>query len=471
MFLSGLLLGISAVQAEPSVVFLGNSYTQFNNLPLITSSMLQQNVQAWESTEYVDLVSGGLTLKDHADRLNNPNSEWATVFEQTHDIYILQDQSQTPAFPQTTSYWQDSLNGLIEIQETIEAQDAMTMLFLTWGRRDGDAQNPSLFPDFETMQEALNDGYLTYADRASNNSQIYIAPIGPIFGEIKRQDTDLFQDLYSQDGSHPSQIGSATTALGMVASLTGRPISDIPTDLSSEQQEIINAAVEKVVLEDSVGVFPLPWVWSEVPEDGIVDDTMMRPLLVLEEDYSGILEVPDGRIWLQDGLFFGTAVLGENSEFRIDGGDFIGNIEGSVELYSGSLNPQDIAGDLRQSGGYLIIERDVTIEGDAILGDIEVLVERACLSASSINIDNMNVFYDAEWELSGSSGWETICFRAWLSNECDTEDLSDESSNEAQEESSEQENSTTQKSRCSSSGILILLPFLGFFRRRKTKTA
>ena len=460
MFLSYPLFVLFAA-AEPSVVFLGNSYTQYNNLPSLTSSLLQENVAGWDEIAYQTLTAGGLALDDHAARVSRSDSEWSSIFQQTNDIYILQDQSQTPAFGEGVSYFDNSLAGLIEIQEVIEQQEAMTVLFLTWGRRDGDNQNPDWFPDYETMQEALNDGYLKYAERASNRSQVYIAPIGPIFGAIKLQDEALFRDLYSQDGSHPSELGSTTTALGLVASLTGRSPAEISTDLEAEEEALIKATVEQVILEDSVGHFPMPWVWDSVPEDGLVAHELMRPLLLLDENYEGDLNIPDGRLWLEGGRLQATVSLGEQSQFKIEGGEFLGNINGAVSLVSGGLQAESISGSLIQQGGSIFLVDDLMIGESATLKYIELIGEEACITAPAINIDNLEVSSTVSWEIiSGDS--EILCLAQLPATE-----PSSEPEDEAFVDDTEDSNSSTTKdSSCSGSGGLIVLSLLGFFRRR-----
>ena len=39
------------------------------------------------------------------------------------------------------------------------ATGAQTMFLMTWGRRDGDADNPDLYGDYVTMQGLLADGF------------------------------------------------------------------------------------------------------------------------------------------------------------------------------------------------------------------------------------------------------------------------------------------------------------------------
>ena len=57
---------------------------------------------------------------------------------------------------------------------------------MTWGRRNGDAMNPTLYPNYTVMQDRLEDGYIDYRDNISlsTSAEIYIAPVGLAFKHI-----------------------------------------------------------------------------------------------------------------------------------------------------------------------------------------------------------------------------------------------------------------------------------------------
>ena len=50
------------------------------------------------------------------------------------------------------------IDPVITLNEKIEINGAETILFLTWGRQNGDKKNPEIYPDFLTMQSMLNKG-------------------------------------------------------------------------------------------------------------------------------------------------------------------------------------------------------------------------------------------------------------------------------------------------------------------------
>jgi hypothetical protein len=174
----------------------------------------------------------------------------------------------------------ESLNTLIADGE------AETVFFLTWGRREGDSTNASLYPDFETMQERLTDGYLAYQEATSSKKRpTWIAPVGPAFarvhadileaGEDPLDPESLFWGLYNPDASHPSPTGTYLAACVFYATLTGSsPVGlDGPGAMESEIALELQEAAATTVFEDTDWL-SYPWQGDEKPGDtGLPGDT------------------------------------------------------------------------------------------------------------------------------------------------------------------------------------------------------
>ena len=99
--------------------------------------------------------------------MSDEGSSWQQAFSREQDWFVFQDQSQIPGFqsPRSTGKFAD---GLQQMHDQVSTLGGRSMLMLTWGRRDGDVQNPVLYEDFLTMQERLNEGYLSYASQAGS---------------------------------------------------------------------------------------------------------------------------------------------------------------------------------------------------------------------------------------------------------------------------------------------------------------
>ncbi|MGH4123844.1 MAG: DUF4886 domain-containing protein [Clostridium sp.] len=113
---------------------------------------------------------------------------------------------------------------------------AETVLFMTWGRRFGDTEIG--FENFETMQEALKEGYTKIA----NELTLSVAPVGIAWLKAKQKDKDIL--LWDEDGSHPSIMGTYLTAcVFYVLLLKQNPVglsysAGIPKEMARFLQEI-----------------------------------------------------------------------------------------------------------------------------------------------------------------------------------------------------------------------------------------
>ena len=202
----------------------------------------------------VDAIApGGKKLSGHWTDVNtSAHASNASLRDATidWDYVVLQDQSQIPGFQRSNSEWTDSKNGSILLAGAIEDEGSQTILMMTWGRRNGDPMNPTLYNNFTTMQDRLEDGYLDYRDNiTAAGHTAWIAPVGLAFKHV--HDTNMltlganvtspgstFYDLYSSDGSHPSMAGSYLAACVLYATMTGE------SPVGSNDTVALNATVK-----------------------------------------------------------------------------------------------------------------------------------------------------------------------------------------------------------------------------------
>lgn len=217
------------------VLFIGNSYTNLTRPVLLDATKVPENGMF----EFGFVTPGGMTLARH---LENPevienirNGDW--------DYVVLQDQSQTPALPEGHGKsFQDAVDRFAEL---IRESGGEPLLFETWGRRDGDAQNPGLFPDYETMQAKLTEAYRTAGER----NAIRVAPVGEVWAAVRRVNPRLGLDLYSRDGSHPSGIGARLATAVLLETILERPVHvpSRPGTLSARDRKIIESQTRHVM--------------------------------------------------------------------------------------------------------------------------------------------------------------------------------------------------------------------------------
>ena len=213
------------------VLMFGNSYTSANGL----SSMLEELLRSAHSPSNTsDFTGGGMTIAGHWDDVNTSGSaQNLSLASGIWDTVVVQDQSQIPGFLRTNADWLASKNGSVNLADRIDTEGGGMMLLMTWGHRNGDALNPTLYPNYTVMQDRLEEGYLDYRDNISlsTSAEIYIAPVGLAFKHIHdtivasggnpQSPTSTFYGLYTADGSHPSTSGSYLAACVLFASLTG----------------------------------------------------------------------------------------------------------------------------------------------------------------------------------------------------------------------------------------------------------
>lgn len=198
-----LFLGLACSLAIPvcaeettRILFIGNSYT--GQIKKTVTQLIAASPEG-AKTELEFISPGGKNLQFH---LNN-EATVNRIAEGNWDFVVLQDQSQTPAvFPKRFK------EAATDLDKLIDQSGAQTVFYQTWGRRDGDKANPTLFPDYETMQKSLSENYASTARRCD----ALLAPVGDTWARVRKADAELGKALYKADGSHPSAKGAFLAA-------------------------------------------------------------------------------------------------------------------------------------------------------------------------------------------------------------------------------------------------------------------
>ncbi len=152
----------TAFGQEHAALFVGNSYTAFNgpdNLAGSYKHLLEEGMPTWGPLEIHSHAPGGVSFEGHlqAAQASGPLHDYLTGASGVSqwDVVVLQDQSQVPSFPQDQPTYAASRAAVVSLAEMVVAMGGTPHLFQTWGRRNGDAQNEWLNPDFSTMQQNL----------------------------------------------------------------------------------------------------------------------------------------------------------------------------------------------------------------------------------------------------------------------------------------------------------------------------
>ncbi len=190
--LAALVPSTAAAKEPPKrILFVGNSYTA--QIASTLKAFVRASPHRRVHLEFIN--PGGKNLVFHADQAKT----LLRIRDGLWDVVVLQDQSQTPALMPNRF-----ATGSQRLHEVISKAGARTAYYQTWGRRDGDARNKKLLPTFAKMQDALTKAYTNAAKR----DNAILVPVGEAWRTFREQHPKLGQQLYRNDGSHPSPSGA-----------------------------------------------------------------------------------------------------------------------------------------------------------------------------------------------------------------------------------------------------------------------
>ncbi|MCX6230670.1 MAG: PKD domain-containing protein [Bacteroidetes bacterium] len=224
------------------VLFLGNSYTDVNNLPQMVADVTTSmgDVLIFDSNN-----PGGYTLQGHSTNATSLSK----IMLGNWDYVVLQEQSQLPSFPigqviTDVFPYAYILDSIINVYNPC----GETVFYMTWGRKNGDASNCATWPPvctYDGMDSLLN---LRYRMMADSNHAI-LSPVGAVWHYF-RQNFPLL-DLYQSDESHPSIAGSYLAACTFYTCLFRKDPSLIPFTSSLSISDAINIknAVKLIVFD------------------------------------------------------------------------------------------------------------------------------------------------------------------------------------------------------------------------------
>lgn len=177
------------------VLFVGNSYTYYHQLPSLFQTLSESGGY---SVETAMAAEGGWTLAQHRDAAETR----ALIGTRPWQYVVLQEQSLSPALPERLG--QLTRPAAQALANQIRQQGAQPLLFMTWGYRDGSPK--AGLGNYRTMQAQLERGYRTLAQELA-------APLVPVGLAWQRAlDTVPQLPLWDEDGSHPSLAGSYLAA-------------------------------------------------------------------------------------------------------------------------------------------------------------------------------------------------------------------------------------------------------------------
>lgn len=191
--------------SEPlRVLFIGNSYTGWHNLPEIVAQFAQAK---GKRLYYEMVIPGGRNFERHWKE----GEALKKIYQNKWDAVVFQNQSYEPVGDPEKMHKYGK-----RLADAVAETDARVYYFLTWAyakERGWMKDAPEAKEKFKKMQEHLNESYFALAEETNGE----IIPVGMAW-EIVRTDNPETK-LHHDDGSHPSQLGAYLSGLVMYAAL------------------------------------------------------------------------------------------------------------------------------------------------------------------------------------------------------------------------------------------------------------
>ncbi len=188
------------------ILMLGNSYTYFFDMPQILQALLDENCV---DAKVDSVTAGGRVLWQNLDENDALHAEIVEKCKQNaYDALILQEQSSN-----AMEFYREFLHGVCGCVELVKP--ARTVLYATWGRKEG----CDLLDEFGWTNQTMTEGLAAAYDAAAKKVGGVSAHVGKCFFEIRRAYPEI--ELYDPDLSHPSYAGSCVAALALYKKLIG----------------------------------------------------------------------------------------------------------------------------------------------------------------------------------------------------------------------------------------------------------
>lgn len=240
-----LVLPLAAHAQAPDslrVLWVGNSFTYYNDLPAIVQQIaVSQNVPL-ACTRF---LKGGERFAGH---LRNEQL-LAALASGGWDYVILQEQSSAPAMP-TGQVLREVYPDARRLDSLVHAGSprAQVVFYMTWGHKNGNRHPVASYPPintYEGMQARLVTSYLEMA----YDNDAWCAPVGMAWRRVRHERPDCV--LYQADCFHPALPGSYLAANVIFTTLFRKPYqTDCTMGLAPELAEYLQRVAQQTVLDN-----------------------------------------------------------------------------------------------------------------------------------------------------------------------------------------------------------------------------
>ncbi|MBU0509952.1 hypothetical protein KKH27_14105 [bacterium] len=187
------------------VLFVGNSYTYFNNGLDVHVQAMMREADSDRPFTAERVAFGGYTLEAH---WNNAQT-CSTITAGDWDWVVLQEQSTRPIDDPPLMF-----EYAVRLDSLIRSSGGESAFFMTWAREWN-----------QTMIEGLAEAYNLIGDSV----RAPVMPVGRAWQQCQAGGSGI--DLYDTDGSHPTVCGTYLAACVFCAALSGESPQGITYDI------------------------------------------------------------------------------------------------------------------------------------------------------------------------------------------------------------------------------------------------
>ena len=210
---------------EISILFVGNSFTFYNNLPTMITQLAKAGGQ--KPLAVAMETPGGYTLEQHW----KDGKALVAIHSRKWDYVVLQEQSRRPVERKDLMFEYGR-----KFDEAVRLQGGKTLLYLTWAWPTS-ADQPALTLAYQELARDLN---------------AQVVPVGIAWNTALQKHPEI--GLFAKDNRHPSPAGSYLAACVFYAIIYGRSPVGVPfsvPELSHANTRLLQELAHSVVQENA----------------------------------------------------------------------------------------------------------------------------------------------------------------------------------------------------------------------------
>ena len=219
------------------VLFIGNSFTYFNDMPYTFLNMAK-TVDPDSRVE--SIAYGGYSLAQYCDEDTEVGRlVISKIVSYEWDYVVLQEQSLLPCTDE-----KGFVSAVKRLCGIVSQIGAKVILYQTWAYAENTDKLLSTGMSYREMSEKLVAAY----GKAAAASGATVAPVGEMFARVK--DSDYITRLINaNDGYHPSSTGSYLAACVIFRTITGKSTIGLPcpSNVSLYNLSVVQKLTDSVI--------------------------------------------------------------------------------------------------------------------------------------------------------------------------------------------------------------------------------